>query len=192
MTANAVTKPIFRTARLTLRPATPDDLHALVALDADPEVRRYVDLPFAPTESDARATLERVWAYDRETPEVGVWFADLHADDAGSARFVGWIHLRAPRADVPSEPGDLELGWRFERAVWGRGLATEGAAALTDYAFAHLRAPRVTATALAGNLASIAVMLKLGLRHTLDWTYVARDGTPEPAVLYARSRDAHA
>jgi RimJ/RimL family protein N-acetyltransferase len=190
MTTTSVTKPVLRTARLTLRPARPEDLHALVALDADPEVRRYVDLPFAPTEADGRATLERVWAYDRATPEVGVWFADLHGTGDASARFVGWIHLRPPRADVPGEPGDLELGWRLERAVWGRGLATEGAAALTDYALAHLRAPRVTATALAGNLASIAVMRKLGLRHVLDWTYTARDGTREPAVLYARSRDA--
>jgi RimJ/RimL family protein N-acetyltransferase len=188
MTGAPATKPSFRTARLTLRAAKPDDLHALVALDADPEVRRYVDLPFAPTEADARATLERVWTFDRETPEVGVWFADLHAPGEADGRFVGWIHLRPPRADVPSEPGDLELGWRFERAVWGRGLATEGAAALVAYAFDQLGAPRVTATALAGNLASIAVMRKLGLHLALDWTYAACDGSPEPAVLYVRRR----
>ena len=35
---------------------------------------------------------------------------------------------------MPEGP-DIELAYRFARATWGRGIATEAAVALTEYAF---------------------------------------------------------
>jgi RimJ/RimL family protein N-acetyltransferase len=174
-------KPTLATARLRLRALDDADLAHLVALDADPEVARFVDLRAPPSPDDVRAYTARWRDWDRDTPALGFWIAEH------DGAFAGWFHLRPPRPDTPQEPGDLELGYRLRRALWGRGLAPEGSRALVGHGFA-LGAPRVTASALAANIASIRVMEKVGMRRVLDWTYVAKDGTPTPAVLCGVTR----
>jgi RimJ/RimL family protein N-acetyltransferase len=145
-------KPTFSTPRIVLRAHRDDDLPALLALDTDPAVRRYVDLLVPP-----------------------------------DGAFVGWFHLRPPRADTPQEPGDLELGYRLRQDAWGRGLATEGARLLVDHGFTT-GAPRVTASALVANGASIRVMEKVGMRRVCEWTYRSKAGAALPAVLCGVTR----
>jgi RimJ/RimL family protein N-acetyltransferase len=79
----------------------------------------------------------------------------------------------------------VELGYKFKRAVWGRGLATEGARALVRRGFTVRDVERVVATALAANVASRRVMEKCGLARVEDFDYKGR-----PAVRYAREREA--
>jgi RimJ/RimL family protein N-acetyltransferase len=177
-------KPILTTPRLRLRPVTAADAGDLCALDADLEVRRYVDLAEPPSLENIRnAMIPRWQAIDAATPAVGFWIAETAGIDAGGD-FVGWFHLRPPR-ELPGGAGlradDLELGFRLRRAFWGKGLATEGGRALIDYAFNELAAPRVVATALAPNAGSIRVMEKLGMVRMGDWAYKA----DMPAVAYA-------
>jgi RimJ/RimL family protein N-acetyltransferase len=179
-------KPVLATARLLLRPVTPDDAADLCALDADLEVRRYVDQPDPPTLDDVRRSMIPRWqAVNAATPAVGYWVAE----EVGGDRFAGWFHLRPPRAgDLHADslrPNDLELGYRLRRACWGRGLATEGGRMLIEYGFGKLAAPRVVATALAANAASIRVMEKLGMTLAERWSY---KGTI-PAVAYALTAD---
>lgn len=60
--------------------------------------------------------------------------------------------------------GEIEIGWRLGRAHWGKGYVT--AAALTT--LERLRAagvPRVVAMVAAGNVRSIAVTRRLGMRR---------------------------
>ena len=40
---------------------------------------------------------------------------------------------------------DTEVGYRLARRSWGKGIATEAAAALVEYAFSTLGLPRVVA-----------------------------------------------
>jgi ribosomal-protein-alanine N-acetyltransferase len=61
--------------------------------------------------------------------------------------------------------GDFEFAWSIWKEHWGRGLATEAAAALKDYAFRVMRLQRVVAIADVPNLASIRIMQKLGMRY---------------------------
>lgn len=173
-------KPTLATERLVLRPSRVSDAARIFALDADPEVRRYVDQPDAPTLAQCEATVARFLAIDAATPEHGFWIAE----ELGA--FVGWFHLKPPRDGEPAEQGDLELGYRLMRAAWGRGLATEGSRALIEHAFGVLRAPRVTAVAIEGNVASIRVMEKLGMSVWRRWEYRARAGGLIPTVTYAR------
>jgi RimJ/RimL family protein N-acetyltransferase len=149
--------PDFRleTARLTLRPVTPSDRADLVALEADPEVMRYLNggqlVPeagspggdFLTPRGDEREVLA---AHDRQTGAFIGWFAffdDGMLDGLRSA----------------------EIGYRLARACWGRGLASEGCRALITQAFAHWGFDRVRAETMAVNAASRRVMEKSGMTH---------------------------
>ena len=86
-------------------------------------------------------------------------------------RFVGWFHLRPAR-----DTGETEIGWRFRRDAWGRGLATEGARALIQ-----LAGERVIARALVGNVRSRRVRERLGMVPVREFVYDAR----LPSIEYA-------
>jgi RimJ/RimL family protein N-acetyltransferase len=141
------------TPRLHLRRLTAAHLPDLVALDADPEVMRYIS-GGAPNSREV---------YEAELlPRMLMWddhpFGFLAAYHEGA--FAGWFHLRPSVADERV----LELGYRLRRAVWGRGLATEGSRALVEHAFAGLGRSAVDACAHPDNAASIGVMKKCGMR----------------------------
>lgn len=175
---------ILTTDRLTLRTLTADDVDALVDLDADPEVMRFIT-GGRPT---PREEIERA---------LPGWISD----PAGYGRlaalrdgeFVGWFGLRSPKPSdaVALRPGDVELGYRLCRAVWGQGLATEGSVALIRKGFAELRLRRIIATTMTVNRASRRVMEKAGLRYLstfhLHWDEVI-EGTAEGDVLYGLTR----
>lgn len=76
--------------------------------------------------------------------------------------FVGWW-LLTPATDDPR--GDAELGYRLDPSHWKRGYATEGAAALLTHGFQQLGLRQVFAEAMAANVASRAVMNRLGMRQ---------------------------
>ena len=59
-------------------------------------------------------------------------------------------------------PGDPEAGWWIAPASQGRGLATEAGAAAVAWAFGELGFARLVSISLEANLASRAVMAKLG------------------------------
>ncbi|MDL9937273.1 GNAT family N-acetyltransferase [Gordonia sp. ABSL1-1] len=167
------------TIRTRLRPLRSVDVDNLVRLDSDPAVMRYVS-GGAPT---SREVVEE-WVIPRAQAErrahgTGIWsIVDRH-----SARFVGWIALRTPRHSGPAE---LELSYRLQRSVWGRGLATEASHALLSFAFDELGSDRVFAGTMAGNLGSRRVMEKLGMSlvgiHVTDERIDA--GGPQPSVLH--------
>jgi ribosomal-protein-alanine N-acetyltransferase len=83
-----------------------------------------------------------------------------------------------------------ELGYWIAVPHWGRGYATEAAAAMVDYAFGTLELRRVVARCLTRNAGSVRVMEKLGMQregclraHVLKWD------VPEDVALYAVLRD---
>ena len=168
----------MRSERLELRPFGAGDEILLYALDADPEVRRYLDQPAAPTIDECRDIVGRLIAARCSNPELGYWVA--HALAQNEPEFIGWFHLRPAR----QAPFDLELGYRLMRPFWSNGYATEGSRLLLAHAFEGLNAPRVIANTLEANLASRRVMEKLGMR--LEATYL-HDGRL-PAVRYVIDR----
>ena len=175
-------KPTFATTRLILRPARPEDAANLLGLDRDPEVRRFVDQPEEPTMPLMEAAIGRVLAIDAADARIGFWMAEFEG------RFAGWFHMKPPREGEPMEPGDMELGYRLHRDLWGRGIATEGSRALIRHAFAELAAPRVIACAMVENRASTRVMEKLGMQPWRTWTGTRRAGGAWSAITYALAR----
>jgi len=166
-----------------IRRFTADDEDNLVSLNSDPEVMRYISggLPTSREEVRDRIIPFHLEAYERH-PGFGTWAAD----DAGTGEFLGWFHLRPRQAD-----GAIDIGYRLRRAVWGRGLATEGSVALIDKAFAEHDLDRVVSETMTLNSASRRVLEKCGL--SLIRTYFDNDihtveGVDQECVEYELTR----
>lgn len=174
---------VLKTERLRLREFTAADVDLFVDLDGDPEVMRF--LSHAPTSRDeiASTLLPRLLGQYRTGP-LGTWAAE----DRGSGEFLGWFELTT----TPERPNEAELGYRLRRAVWGRGLATEGARALVDKGFGELGLDRIWAETMFVNSGSRRVMEKAGLRYLSTFQVHFDDplpGTEHGEVEYGLTRE---
>lgn len=155
---------ILETERLVLRPLAAGDADAVLGLQDDPEIMRYLD----------PSPLESFYA--------GGFYA---AVERASGRFVGWFALE------PHGEAEYEIGYRLYRWAWGRGYATEGSIALLDKGFRELGAQRIYAETMAVNARSRRVMEKIGLRHTRTFHVQWPDplpGSEHGEVEYALTR----
>jgi len=125
-------------------------------MDRDPDVARFLLHP-APADVDQhRAEINR-----RITAPNGPDGTFWHVEEKITPGFIGCCGL------LPLEDsGMIEIGYRFVRKVWGRGLATEAVAAALDHGFRHLGLARIVAITDRRNLASQRVLQKIGLRPT--------------------------
>jgi RimJ/RimL family protein N-acetyltransferase len=146
------------TPRLRLRRWRDDDVAAMAAINADPEVMQWIGdgsvFDRARTAAEI-AGFERVW----QAHGVGRFAVELR--DTGV--LVGFTGMALP-TDVPEIMPSVEIGWRFARAHWGRGLATEAARAALAFAFGGGGLHTVVGIHVVGNDASARVMAKLGMR----------------------------
>lgn len=176
----------LRTERLVLRKFTAADVDLLVELDSDPEVMHYVTGGVPTTREEiVNDFLPAFLSYYDRYDGFGFWAAL----DRTTGHFLGWFHLR-PAPEDP--PGEVELGYRLRREVWGRGYATEGSRALIAKAFTELDVRRVHAETMAVHHASRAVMQGAGLRYVRTfhqpWPYPI-PGEEQGDVEYALTRE---
>lgn len=143
------------TERLLLRRFTMADADDLVALDADPDVMRFITggVPTSREEIEDKILPAHLASY-RRLGSCGC----LAAVDRSTGQFLGWFRFE-PRP----EPGEIALGFRLRKAAWGRGYATEGSRGLIRKGFTELGAQRVVAETMAVNMASRRVLEKAGL-----------------------------
>ncbi len=66
------------------------------------------------------------------------------------------------------------MGWLYDRAVWGRGYATEAARAAVAFCFEQLDRPEVISIARPDNDRSLAVMERAGLELAGERHWAAR------------------
>jgi RimJ/RimL family protein N-acetyltransferase len=155
---------LFETERIYLRRLTAEDGGLLFELDSDPETMRFISkgVP-TPRKRIDRVIMPRILSYYRAWPPQGFWIAHLRDNND----FIGWFHLRPDKIT----PAEMELGYRLKRAVWGRGLATEGARRLVQKGVGEWDYPKVSARTLQINLASRRVMEKAGLQFEHDFLW---------------------
>ncbi len=147
--------PSFQTARLVLRPRVMADYDACMAMDRDPEVTRFVPGPW---QDPARhAAFLRTRMTTRFGAGLGYWSI---FPTAAPGAFAGWI-LLIPLGGPGSE---VEIGWRLNRTAWGKGYATEAARPIAEHALRALRLPRIVAQIHPGNIPSMRVAEKIGMR----------------------------
>ena len=144
---------LFESPRLGYREFSPDDAGHIYRLNADPLVIRYTGDPPFNSEQEAR---DFILGYERYRNDgYGRWAVINKAD----REFIGWSGLNLL-------DGEIDLGYRFFRSVWGQGFATEAARACIDFGFNQLGMSRIIARALPENIASWKVLEKVGMRFT--------------------------
>ena len=109
-------------------------------------------------------------------PENGAedWLAELHPKvKAGQALVLGLFErdnrdaglIGCAGVEQEEQHRDISLGFWLGEPYWGRGYMTEAAAALIKHAFAALGLERIVSGHLPENLASAAILRKLGFRE---------------------------
>ncbi|WP_157252641.1 GNAT family N-acetyltransferase [Nonomuraea typhae] len=151
----------METERLILRPLAGSDFEDYAAMLTDPVVAEGLVESAGTTPSDAWRSLATFIGH-REIRGYSHWA--LVEKSTGS--FVG----RAGPWQPHGFPG-LGVGWCLARPHWGKGYATEAAAAALAYCFAELGAEEVVSLILPGNTRSIAVAERIGHRHLRDVDY---------------------
>jgi ribosomal-protein-alanine N-acetyltransferase len=146
-----VTLPII-TARLILRPYQPGDVAQIHAVYYGDEAARRLT-GGASTPAQTQTTIER--------------YIDLQQLNGYSF----WAVLERETGDIVGEAGlkpfeggglDVELGYAFGAAYWGRGYATEAGRAIVCEAFGPLDLKRLVAVTSDDNQPSQHVLQKLG------------------------------
>ena len=174
---DALDAPTLRTERLLLRPWAVGDADAVLRYAADAEFARY---NFAVPQPYSRRDAEEFVANVSVPRAASV---DLAVTRDGGPPF-GGITLSL----CPHERG--ELGWSIARAEWGRGYATEAAAALRDWGFEALLLAKLFARLDPRNAASRRVAEKLGmqLEGTLRGERLDRDGARSDELVFGLLR----
>jgi RimJ/RimL family protein N-acetyltransferase len=154
MTAAAIDTP-----RLTLRMPVLEDFDDFARLYGDVEVARSISLDGRP--------LTRYEAWRSFAAQVGHWqlrgYGMFSVRERATGEFVGRIGPWYPEG----WPG-LEIGWSLLSSFWGRGYATEAAAASIDFAFSQLDQTEIISLILSDNVRSLAVARRLGEEYVGD------------------------
>ena len=130
------------------------DLAPWAAMNADPEVRRYLG-PLLTFEQASAWVLN--FQDDLHRHGFGFWAVEVRA----SGEFIGFTGLDIVDDEMPFT--GVELGWRLARPAWGHGYATEAALAALQYGFDIMGLQEIVAVTMARNLRSQAVMRRIGM-----------------------------
>jgi RimJ/RimL family protein N-acetyltransferase len=144
---------VIETSRLELRELVPGDIDFVAVMLADPDVNRFYERRF--TRSDAQVWLDRQLERYRRDGH-GLWL--LLDRDTGAP--MGQVGLLLQEVDGARQP---EIGWLLHRPFWGRGYATEAAAATRDAAFTRWTYPDVISLIRPENIASQRVAARIGM-----------------------------
>lgn len=150
----AINQPqtIAQTERLIVRLPTERDLSALASMWSDALVTRFMGGP---------RVFEEVCASLKEDLQAHPSRLDLWpVAERQSGTVVGHCGLLPKTVE---ERDEVELIYVIAAAHWGRGYATEAAAAIKNYAFDSLGVARLVSLIHPENTASERVALKLGM-----------------------------
>ncbi|MCL2393478.1 MAG: GNAT family N-acetyltransferase [Acidimicrobiaceae bacterium] len=166
------------TERLVLRPIDEGSVELLEPTFAKEEVWRFpFGRAFTRLETEAFVTSQvEHW----ETLGFGLWTVS----ERGSPFVVGYLGLSVPTF-LPEVLPAVEVGWRLDPEVWGRGYATEGARAALRAAFDGLFLEQVISLPQTENSPSVRVAERIGMRceRTVIAPATANRGPVEVAVM---------
>ena len=170
------------TARLELRRFRSEDLDALAVLFEKKEVWKFpYGRGFTREETEAfLSTQLEEW----NSCGFGCWLAIERDSD----QVIGYVGLSVPDF-LPEILPAVEVGWRFDPAMWGLGYASEGARAALAEAFTTMGLDEVCSVPQRDNPASSNVCERIGMRFEREVAIPANSRRGELAgLLYEMSR----
>jgi RimJ/RimL family protein N-acetyltransferase len=168
---------MIETDRLLIRPWRDEDRAPMAAMQADPEVM-WDWRPFDRTESDGK--IDR---YHDACLRFG--YGRFPVLDKRDGAFLGYCGIMPISDGHPMAPG-VEIGWRFIRAAWGHGYATESARACLAHGFEQCGLTEILSYTREDNTRSQNVMKRLGLTFFPDRFW---DHEDQHFIVYAARRD---
>ena len=159
-------KNVLETERLVLREITPADAVWAYELNADPLVLEFTgDEPFA----NVKVAEQFLKEYDHYRKYgFGRWGVSLK----NKPGLLGWCGLKYSEAE-----NEFDLGYRFMRAHWGRGYATEAGRACIKYGFEHLGMDRIVGRVMDANQSSVNVLLKCDMKYVKAFDFSGQPGS---------------
>ncbi len=143
----------LETKRLKLRLFTHDDLQIMFKLGTDPDVIKYADTPCKDLE-EAKQRLEQGPLSDYQKYGYGRFAVELKE----TGKVIGFCGIKyLPEIDLP------EVGYRYLKEYWGRGIGTEAAQVCVEFARDDLKIEKLIALIIPENMDSIRVAEKLGM-----------------------------
>ena len=156
------------TARLLIRDLSPEDAPALLAMDCDPEVMRFI-AGARGTEQTLDLVLERISrliTLPERNPSCGFWAVEV----TETGEFIGLCGL------IPlDKTKEIEIAYRYIKSSWGHGYATEAAQSVLAYGLEELGLTSISAVTVPENVASRAVLEKIGLVYRGEGRYYDLD-----------------
>jgi RimJ/RimL family protein N-acetyltransferase len=154
------------TDRLRLRTPTPRDSDALYDLFKDPDVMHGLGKEPVSAPEQARAIIEE-WIAAWRTDALGPFIIETAATNrlvVGQAGLMifdtrDWTASTWANAGSHAQP---ELGWALIQAHWGRGYATEAAAAIREWAHEFRSIEQLVSLISSDNVRSQRVAERLG------------------------------
>ena len=163
---------------LTLRPKRPDDVEALVAACADPEIARWTSVP----SPYRREHAEHFLAVSADEARAGT-AAHLIAVDADDRLLGSFSVMELDRA-----PGYGEIGYWVAAPARGRGVATAAVRSLADWALGPLGLTLLEILCHEDNAPSRAVARRAGFAETGERRTAPRSEDPGPARYVVHRR----
>lgn len=152
---------ILETDRLILRELRLSDAEAFFAMDANPNVHKY--LWNKPTQKISE-TIEVIEFVRKQYVENGIGrFAMILKE---TDEFIGWAGLKYNTEAVNNRINFYDIGYRLDEKFWGKGYASEATFAWLKYAFETMKITTIEAAAHAENEASNRILQKIGMQMT--------------------------
>ena len=148
---------VLQTERLLLRDHELADLEPFCAMEADPDVRRFVGGAPRPREA-AEQKFRSVYLPAVPPDRLALWATVFRPEGT----YIGYCGVYPHFGEDGPILGEGTLALYLARAYWGRGIATEAGRAFIEFGFSELRLRRIVATVQVGNDASVRVLQKLG------------------------------
>lgn len=159
----------LHTGRLILRPLVETDAEAYAAMRYHPDVARWLIGASGDPRDAARTTIAYfagLWQTDGYAP----WGMFLRESDGSEGRLIGQGGLR-----IIPEFEATEVLYAMHPDAWGKGYATEMGEAALDFGFTDKGLPLIFAITKPDNLASQAVMKRLGMQYRRNVVYKTVD-----------------
>lgn len=144
--------PLLETSRLRLREITIADKAAVFRIFSDNEVTRYYDFETFTSEQQAAELILRQKSRFEKGEAIRWGITQRHSNEV-----IGTIGLVV---DIQNGLGGL--GYDLARPYWRMGIMTEALNIVIRFAFSTVKVNRLQALVMPGNVASAAILEKLG------------------------------